>query len=217
MGAMWQRRRGSVLVRRWVSRCRSPSRLTPIAMRNQPFRSDELRTFSEVYSRVRMTTWSRSATKLIEQAIGGMVSSLDPHSTFLDESAFRTCDDTTGKFGGIGIEIGTEDGFIKVISPIDEKPAARAGIRAGDLITKVDGETTRGLTTTKAVDMMRGSPGTKVKLEVFRKDERATQYLRTGARADQDSGCQGRWLSRASRSSVFVRSMKLPWPMSPGC
>ena len=105
-----------------------------------------------------------------------MVSSLDPHSTFLDENAFKDLrTTTTGKFGGIGIEIGTEDGFIKVISPIDETPAARAGVRAGDLITKVDGESTRGLTTTKAVDMMRGNPGTKVRLEVFRKEDRSTQ------------------------------------------
>ena len=98
---------------------------------------DELRTFSEVYSRVKNDyVESVSDKKLIEQAIGGMVSSLDPHSIFLDESAFKDLrTTTTGKFGGIGIEIGTEDGFIKVISPIDETPAARAGIRAGDLIT----------------------------------------------------------------------------------
>jgi len=138
---------------------------------------DELRTFSEVFARIKNDYVEPvSDKKLIEQAIGGMVSSLDPHSTFLDESAFKDLrTTTTGKFGGIGIEIGTEDGFIKVVSPIDETPAARAGIRAGDLITKVDGESTRGLTTTKAVDLMRGNPGTKVRLEVFRKDDRSTQ------------------------------------------
>ena len=138
---------------------------------------DELRTFSEVFARIKNDYVEPvSDKKLIEQAIGGMVSSLDPHSTFLDENAFKDLrTTTTGKFGGIGIEIGTEDGFIKVISPIDETPAARAGVRAGDLITKVDGESTRGLTTTKAVDMMRGNPGTKVRLEVFRKEDRSTQ------------------------------------------
>ncbi len=138
---------------------------------------DELRTFSEVFSRIKNDYVEPvSDKKLIEQAIGGMVSSLDPHSNFLDDQAFKELrTTTTGKFGGIGIEIGTEDGFIKVISPIDETPAARAGIRAGDLITKVDGESTRGLTTTKAVEMMRGSPGSKVRLEVFRKEERSTQ------------------------------------------
>ena len=138
---------------------------------------DELRTFSEVFARIKNDYVEPvSDKKLIEQAIGGMVSSLDPHSAFLDENAFKDLrTTTTGKFGGIGIEIGTEDGFIKVISPIDETPAARAGVRAGDLITKVDGESTRGLTTTKAVDMMRGNPGTKVRLEVFRKEDRSTQ------------------------------------------
>jgi carboxyl-terminal processing protease len=117
-----------------------------------------------------------SDKKLIEQAIGGMVSSLDPHSNFLDDAAYKDLrTSTSGKFGGIGIEIGVEDGYIKVVTPIDETPAARAGFRSGDLITKVDGESTRGLTTTKAVELMRGVPGTKVKLEVFRKDDRSTQ------------------------------------------
>ena len=138
---------------------------------------DELRTFSEVFARIKNDYVEPvSDKKLIEQAISGMVSSLDPHSVFLDEDAFKDLrTTTTGKFGGVGIEIGTEDGFIKVISPIDETPAAKAGIRAGDLITKVDGESTRGLTTTKAVERMRGNPGTKVRLEIFRKEDRSTQ------------------------------------------
>jgi carboxyl-terminal processing protease len=138
---------------------------------------DELRVFSEVFARIKNDYVEPvSDKKLIEQAISGMVSSLDPHSNFLDDAAFKDLrTSTTGKFGGIGIEIGTEDGFIKVVTPIDETPAAKAGFRAGDLITKVDGESTRGLTTTKAVEMMRGLPGTKVKLEVFRKDDRSTQ------------------------------------------
>jgi carboxyl-terminal processing protease len=138
---------------------------------------DELRVFSEVFARIKNDYVEPvSDKKLIEQAIGGMVSSLDPHSNFLDDAAYKDLrTTTTGKFGGIGIEIGTEDGFIKVVTPIDETPAAKAGFRSGDLITKVDGESTRGLTTTKAVELMRGLPGTKVKLEVFRKDDRSTQ------------------------------------------
>ena len=138
---------------------------------------DELRVFSEVFARIKNDYVEPiSDKKLIEQAISGMVSSLDPHSNFLDDSAFKDLrTSTTGKFGGIGIEIGNEDGFIKVVTPIDETPAAKAGFRSGDLITKVDGESTRGLTTTKAVELMRGAPGTKVKLEVFRKDDRSTQ------------------------------------------
>jgi carboxyl-terminal processing protease len=138
---------------------------------------DELRTFSEVYARIKNDyVVPVDDKKLIEQAIGGMVGGLDPHSNFLDEQAFKDMrTTTTGKFGGVGIEIGTEDGYIKVVSPIDETPASKAGIRAGDLITKVDGETTRGLTTSKAVEKMRGNPGTKVRLEIFRKEERSTQ------------------------------------------
>jgi carboxyl-terminal processing protease len=137
---------------------------------------DELRTFSEVYARIKNDyVVPVDDKKLIEQAISGMVSGLDPHSNFLDEAAFKDMrTTTTGKFGGVGIEIGTEDGYIKVVAPIDETPASRAGIRAGDLITKVDGESTRGLTTTKAVEKMRGTPGTKVKLDIFRKEERST-------------------------------------------
>jgi carboxyl-terminal processing protease len=138
---------------------------------------DELRTFSEVYARIKNDyVVPVDDKKLIEQAIGGMVGGLDPHSNFLDEQAFKDMrTTTTGKFGGVGIEIGNEDGYIKVVSPIDETPASKAGIRAGDLITKVDGETTRGLTTSKAVEKMRGAPGTKVRLEIFRKEERSTQ------------------------------------------
>ncbi len=137
---------------------------------------DELRTFSEVFSRIKSDyVVPIDDKKLIEQAISGMVSGLDPHSTFLDENAMREMrTTTTGKFGGVGIEIGNEDGYIKVVAPIDDTPAARAGIRSGDLITKVEGESTRGLTTTKAVEKMRGTPGTKVRLEIFRKDDRST-------------------------------------------
>ncbi len=140
---------------------------------------DELRMFSEVFARVKNDyVVPVEDRKLIEQAISGMVSGLDPHSAYLDEQAFKELRTTTsGKFGGIGIEIGVEDGYIKVVSPIDDTPAARAGLRAGDLIMRVDGESTRGLTTAKAVEKMRGTPGTKVKIEVFRKEERTTETL----------------------------------------
>jgi carboxyl-terminal processing protease len=140
---------------------------------------EELRAFAEVYARIKSDYVEPiSDKKLMEQAIGGLLSGLDPHSAYLDEQSFkdlRTA--TTGKFGGIGIEIGVEDGYIKVVTPIDDTPATRAGIRAGDLITKVDGESTRGLSTSKAVERMRGTPGTNVRLELFRKDERSTQSV----------------------------------------
>lgn len=140
---------------------------------------EELRMFSEVFSRVKNDyVVPVDDRKLIEQAISGMVSGLDPHSAFLDEQAFKDLRTTTsGRFGGIGIEIGVEDGYIKVVAPIDDTPAARAGIRAGDLIMRVDGESTRGLSTSKAVEKMRGTPGTKVRIEVFRKEERTTETL----------------------------------------
>jgi len=140
---------------------------------------EELRMFSEVFSRVKNDyVVPVDDRKLIEQAISGMVSGLDPHSAYLDEQAFRELRTTTsGRFGGIGIEIGTEDGYIKVVSPIDDTPAARAGLRAGDLIIRVDGESTRGLSTAKAVEKMRGTPGTKVRIEVFRKEAGTTETL----------------------------------------
>ena len=168
---------------------------------------DDLRTFSDVYSRIKSDYVEPvSDKKLIEQAIAGMVSSLDPHSTFLDEAAFKDLrTTTTGKFGGVGIEIGIEDGYIKVISPIDETPAARAGIRAGDLITKVDGESTRGLTTTKAVEMMRGTPGTKVRLEVYRKDERANHSFTLTREQIKIQGVKAR-LAEPGISYIRVRT-----------
>jgi carboxyl-terminal processing protease len=138
-----------------------------------PVPVEDLKMFSEVYSRIKSEYVEPVQDKrLIKEAINGMVQGLDPHSTFLDADAlkeFRTS--TEGKFGGVGIEIGTEDGFIRVVAPIDDTPAHRAGIRAGDLITKVNGESTKGMGQDKAVSKMRGNPGTKVSLEIFRKSE----------------------------------------------
>ncbi len=110
--------------------------------------------------------------KLIREAINGMVRGLDPHSEFLVGKELEDLKITTqGKFGGLGIEVTTEDGVVKVVSPIEDTPAFRAGIQAGDLIIKIDDVVTRGLPLTKAVDMMRGKPGTKIHLTVARKDE----------------------------------------------
>jgi len=109
--------------------------------------------------------------KLIKEAINGMVRGLDPHSDFLDAEAFKELQvQTQGKFGGLGIEVGVEDGLIRVISPIEDTPAFRAGIKAGDLIVKIDDTATRGLPLGKAVEKMRGKPGTSVTLTIFRKD-----------------------------------------------
>ena len=110
--------------------------------------------------------------KLITDAIGGMVSGLDPHSQYFDKKSFKEFrEGTTGRFVGVGIEIGMEDGLVKIVSPIEGSPAFRAGLKAGDLITKIDDAAVKGLTMDQAVKRMRGEPSTKVTLTVFRKSE----------------------------------------------
>src|SRR5829696_7813330 len=113
--------------------------------------------------------------KLISDAIGGMVAGLDPHSQYFDKKSFKEFREaTTGRFVGIGIEMGMEDGLVKVISPIEGSPAFRAGLKSGDLITKIDDTLVKGLTVDQAVKRMRGEPSTKVLLTVFRKTESRT-------------------------------------------
>ena len=110
--------------------------------------------------------------KLITDAISGMVSSLDPHSQYFDKKSFKEFrEGTTGKFVGVGIEITQEDGLIRVVSPIEGSPADRAGLKPGDLITRVDDTAVKGLTLNEAVKRMRGEPGTKVVLTILRRDE----------------------------------------------
>ena len=113
--------------------------------------------------------------KLITDAISGMVSSLDPHSAYFDKKAFKEFrEGTSGKFVGVGIEITQEDGLVKVMSPIEGSPAFRAGLKTNDLITKIDDTAVKGLTLNDAVKRMRGEPGTKVLLTIFRKEEGRT-------------------------------------------
>ena len=113
--------------------------------------------------------------KLIRDAIGGMVSGLDPHSVYFDQKTFKEFrEGTTGKFVGVGIEIGMEDGLVKIVSPIEGSPAFRAGLKSGDLITKIDDTFVKGLTMDQAVKRMRGEPNTKVILTIFRKSESRT-------------------------------------------
>ncbi len=113
--------------------------------------------------------------KLINDAISGMVSGLDPHSQFFDKKTFKEFrEGTSGRFVGVGIEIGMEDGLVKVVSPIEGSPAFRAGLKSGDLITKIDDTVVKGLTMDQAVKKMRGEPNTKVVLTVFRKAESRT-------------------------------------------
>lgn len=113
--------------------------------------------------------------KLISEAISGMVSSLDPHSQYFDKKSFKEFrEGTTGRFVGVGIEITMEDGLVKVVSPIEDSPAFRAGLKSGDLITKIDDTMVKGLTINDAVKRMRGEPRTKVLLTILRKDENRT-------------------------------------------
>src|SRR5574344_1930052 len=110
--------------------------------------------------------------KLITDAISGMVSSLDPHSQYFDKKAFKEFrEGTSGRFVGVGIEITQEDGLIKIVSPIEGSPADRAGLKTGDLITKIDATAVKGLTLNEAVKRMRGEPDTKVLLTILRRDE----------------------------------------------
>ena len=110
--------------------------------------------------------------KLITEAINGMLTGLDPHSAYLDQEAFKEMQvGTQGQFGGLGIEVGMEDGFVKVISPIDDTPASRAGVLAGDLIVKLDDASVKGMTLNDAVKQMRGKPDTPIRLTIVRKGE----------------------------------------------
>ncbi|NCZ30321.1 MAG: S41 family peptidase, partial [Betaproteobacteria bacterium] len=134
---------------------------------------EELRQFADVFGAIKGNyVETVEDKKLIKEAISGMLSGLDPHSAFLDAKAFKEMQlNTSGQFGGIGIEIGVEDGFIKVISPIEDTPAERAGIRAADLIVKIGDRPAKGISTTEAVELMRGKPGTSLTITVSRKGE----------------------------------------------
>jgi carboxyl-terminal processing protease len=135
-----------------------------------PLPLDDLRTFAEVMDRIKSAYVEPVSDKtLLENAIKGMLSNLDPHSAYLEPDAFRDLQESTsGEFGGLGIEVGTEDGFIKVISPIDDTPASEAGIQPGDLIVKIDGQLTKGLSMMEAVEKMRGKAGSKILLTLVR-------------------------------------------------
>ena len=133
-----------------------------------------LNLFAEVMERAKATYVEEINDKqLIEAAINGMLVSLDPHSSYLDKKDFKyMTEQTSGKFGGLGIEITMDQGLVKIISPIDDTPAFRAGLKPGDYITNIDGETIIGMTLNEAVDKMRGKPGTKVKLTIRRVNEK---------------------------------------------
>ncbi|MGA0954294.1 MAG: S41 family peptidase [Burkholderiaceae bacterium] len=134
---------------------------------------EELRQFADVYGAIKAHYVEPvEDKKLITEAISGMLSGLDPHSAYLDAEAFKELQvGTQGEFGGLGIEVGLEDGFVKVVSPIEDTPAARAGVRAGDLIIKIDDKATKGMNLQEAVKLMRGKPKTSINLTLSRKSE----------------------------------------------
>ena len=129
-----------------------------------------LKVFGDVFERVRAEYVDPTTDReMLENAINGMLTGLDPHSSYMNAKAFKDMQvQTKGEFGGLGIEVTQENGFIKVVSPIDDTPAARAGVKAGDLITALDGKTVQGLSLNDAVDKMRGAPNSKITLTVKR-------------------------------------------------
>ena len=138
-----------------------------------PLPVEELRSFAEVFGAIKSNYVEPVADKkLISEAINGMLTGLDPHSAYLDHDAYRELQvGTQGEFGGLGIEVGMEDGFVKVVSPIEDTPAFRAGIKTGDLIIKLDETPVKGMSLNDAVKRMRGKPKTAIKLTVLRKGE----------------------------------------------
>jgi len=134
---------------------------------------DELRSFAEVFGKIKSDYVEPvDDKKLISEAINGMVSGLDPHSAYLDVDAFKDLQaGTQGEFGGLGIEVGMEDGLVKVVSPIEDSPAYKAGLKSGDLIMKLDEALVKGMSLNDAVKRMRGKPDTQIVLTVLRKGE----------------------------------------------
>jgi len=139
----------------------------------QPLPFEDLRAFSEIFGKIKSDYVEPvEDKKLLSGAINGMLTALDPHSAYLDSEAFKELQvGTQGEFGGLGIEVSMEDGFVKVVSPIDDTPAFKAGIKSGDLIIRLDDTPVKGLTLGDAVKRMRGKPGTDITLTVVRKGE----------------------------------------------
>ncbi|WP_292975984.1 PDZ domain-containing protein, partial [Nitrosomonas sp.] len=134
---------------------------------------EELRTFSQVFGRIKSDYVEPvEDKKLITEAINGMLVGLDPHSAFLDNEEYKELQiGTQGEFGGLGIQVTMEDGLVKVISPIEDTPAYRAGIKTGDLIIKIDDTAVKGMTLNEAIKRMRGKPDTSITLTIIREGE----------------------------------------------
>ena len=150
---------------------------------------NDLRTFVDVFERIRSSYVDQVDDKtLFENAIRGMLSSLDPHSAYLDSKDFADLqNETTGEFGGVGLEVGMEDGLVKVVSPIDDTPAAKAGILSGDYIIKIDDKAVRGLSLNDAIALMRGKPGSKLRLTMVRQGQDPKEVVLIRAKIETSS------------------------------
>jgi len=133
----------------------------------------QLNLFGDVFERVRSDYVEKpDDSKLVESAINGMLQGLDPHSSYMDPKSFKDMQiQTRGEFGGLGIEVTMEDGLVKVVAPIDDTPAHKAGVMAGDIITHLDDDPVQGLTLNQAVEKMRGPVNTKIRLKIMRKGQ----------------------------------------------
>jgi len=158
---------------------------------------EELRMFAEVFGRIKSAYVEPvSDEQLLEDAIRGMVAGLDPHSSYLAPDDFGSLQEhTSGRFGGLGIEVGMKDGFIHVISPIDDTPASRAGLQAGDLIIKIDDTPVQGMGLNEAVDLLRGEIGSRVRLSIMRDSEEAPFEVELERAAIKSSSVKSRLLA----------------------
>jgi carboxyl-terminal processing protease len=143
-----------------------------VLLKASPLPIETLEEFSRAYARIKSDYVEEIDDKtILTNAIKGMLSGLDPHSNYLDLESFADLKEgTSGEFGGLGMEVGMEDGFIKVISPIDDTPAQKAGIKAGDIIISIEGKSTRGIDIDESVKLMRGDPGSQITIKVMRED-----------------------------------------------
>ena len=157
---------------------------------------DELRTFADVFSQIRLGYVEEvDDSTLLEYAIQGMLSGLDPHSVYLTADDFEDLQtSTTGEFSGLGLEVGMENGFVKVISPIDDTPAARAGIESGDVILKLDNKPVKGMSLNEATEMMRGPKGTTIELTIAREGRGQPFTLVLEREVIRTASVRKRWL-----------------------
>jgi len=159
---------------------------------------EELRAFAEIFGRIKRDYVEPVEDRvLLEHAIRGMLAGLDPHSAYLGEDEFKELKvGTTGEFGGLGIEVGMENGFVKVISPIDDTPAQRAGVEAGDLIIRLDDKPVKGMSLNEAVKVMRGKPGSKIVIMVVREGRNAPFKIEITRDIIKTSSVKGRILGK---------------------